>query len=250
MYENILKIAINICHSNVYCVNPPEHKHLSNFSLIFFPRSAGNVRELNWFEHIYVFVNSSGLIYYKIRSDYSVTCGLDMTYFPFDTQTCNIDVATQELSSYDANLTRGTGTSADPELWENKNGFQLKACRPPRNTKIKKALRTDRKLFPFIWPHYWVILILTFNKHGSLEYNHLQVNVRQNMTSDLDLLALILKFDLGMVKMCQQTKNKVPTFCSSNVIAWTDRQIGTNTDKTEIISYLRMIEINITHLHF
>ena len=78
--------------------------------------SAGNVRELNWFQHIYVFVNSSGLIYYKIRSDYSVTCGLDMTYFPFDIQTCNIDVATQELSSYDANLTKGTGTSADLQM--------------------------------------------------------------------------------------------------------------------------------------
>ena len=84
---------------------------LSGVSL-FSHCSAGNVRELNWFQHIYVFVNSSGLIYYKIRSDYSVTCGLDMTYFPFDTQTCNIDVATQELSSYDANLTKGTGRGA------------------------------------------------------------------------------------------------------------------------------------------
>ena len=69
--------------------------------------SAGNVREVIWYENVYVYVNSSGHVYWKIRSDYSVTCGLDMTYFPFDTQICNIDVATQELSTFDANLTNG-----------------------------------------------------------------------------------------------------------------------------------------------
>ena len=65
------------------------------------------MREVIWYENVYVYVNSSGHVHWKIRSDYSVTCGLDMTYFPFDTQTCNIDVATQELSTFDANLTNG-----------------------------------------------------------------------------------------------------------------------------------------------
>ena len=69
------------------------------------------MREVIWYQNVYVYVNSSGHVYWKIRSDYSVTCGLDMTYFPFDTQTCSIDVATQELSTFDANLTNGKRNS-------------------------------------------------------------------------------------------------------------------------------------------
>ena len=66
------------------------------------------MRELNWFDHTFVYITSDGHVFFKIRSDYSVTCALDMTYFPFDTQTCNIAVATQELSIDDVSLTKGT----------------------------------------------------------------------------------------------------------------------------------------------
>ena len=41
---------------------------------------------------------------------------------------------------------------------------------------------------------------------------------------DLDPMTLVLKFDLDMVKMYLHTKNEVPSYSSSKVIAWTDRQ--------------------------
>ena len=36
---------------------------------------------------------------------------------------------------------------------------------------------------------------------------------------DLDLVTLVLKLDLGMVKMYLHTKNKVPSYSGSKVIA-------------------------------
>ena len=50
---------------------------------------------------------------------------------------------------------------------------------------------------------------------------------------DLDPMTLVLKLDLDMVKMYLHTKNKVPSYSGSKVIAWTDRQ----TDSSEIITY-------------
>ena len=41
---------------------------------------------------------------------------------------------------------------------------------------------------------------------------------------DLDLMTLVLKLDLDMVKMYLHTKNKVPSYSGSKVIAWTDTQ--------------------------
>ena len=41
---------------------------------------------------------------------------------------------------------------------------------------------------------------------------------------DLDPLTLVLKLDLDMVKMYLHTKNEVPSYSGSKVIAWTDRQ--------------------------
>ena len=54
---------------------------------------------------------------------------------------------------------------------------------------------------------------------------------------DLDIMTLILKYDLDMVKMYLHTKNEVPSYSSSKVIAWTDRQTYTETDSNEIITY-------------
>ena len=54
---------------------------------------------------------------------------------------------------------------------------------------------------------------------------------------DLNPMTLILKPDLDMIKMYLYTKNDVPSFSSSKVIAWTDTQTDRQTDLTEIITY-------------
>ena len=58
---------------------------------------------------------------------------------------------------------------------------------------------------------------------------------------DLDPMTLILKIDLDMVKMYLHTKNEVPSYSGSKVIAWTDRQTDgqthRQTDSSEIITY-------------
>ena len=57
-----------------------------------------------------------------------------------------------------------------------------------------------------------------------------------NFDFDLDPMTLILKLDLDMVKMYPYTKNEIPSYSSSKVIAQTDTQ----TDSTEIIAYPHM----------
>ena len=57
-----------------------------------------------------------------------------------------------------------------------------------------------------------------------MEYKQIQLKVRENMmfySLDLGLnsVTLILKIDLGMVKMYLHTKNEVPSYSSSKVIA-------------------------------
>ncbi len=69
--------------------------------------SAVKTRERIWFERANVHVFSSGLVYFKIRSDFTTTCSLNMQMFPFDTQTCSIDVSLQEYGTYQVNFTNG-----------------------------------------------------------------------------------------------------------------------------------------------
>ena len=65
---------------------------------------------------------------------------------------------------------------------------------------------------------------------------------------DLDPMTLILKLDLDMVKMYLHTKNEVPSYISSKVIAWTDRHTETQTDLNEIITYshTRMVKTRLS----
>ena len=74
---------------------------------------------------------------------------------------------------------------------------------------------------------------------------------------DHDPMTLILKLDPDMVKMYLHTENKVRSWGSSNVIAWTDRQTRRQTqtdtlrqtDSNEIITYpYRRMVIKITTL--
>ena len=46
---------------------------------------------------------------------------------------------------------------------------------------------------------------------------------------DLDPMTLVLNCDLDMVKMYLHTKNEVPSYSSSKVIAWTDRHTDRQT---------------------
>ena len=72
------------------------------------------------------------------------------------------------------------------------------------------------------------------------------VKVKENMMFysfdlDLDPMTLTLKLDLDMVKMYIHTKDEVPSYSGSKVIALTDR----HTDSNEIITYphTRMVKI-------
>ena len=131
--------ATYLVNSSVYMTTRNQHGKLcKQFNLMCLYCSAGSVRELSWFQNIYLFILSTGKVHFKIRSDYSVTCGsvvlflktfhtiywrhadkantkpciafcrLDMTYFPFDKQTCFADVAMQEFAIYQINMTQGT----------------------------------------------------------------------------------------------------------------------------------------------
>ena len=63
-------------------------------------------------------------------------------------------------------------------------------------------------------------------------------------------MTLVVKLDLGIIKMYVCTKNEVPTFSSSKVIIWTDRQTDRlnwnyylphmNADGNKMISKTRM----------
>ena len=55
-----------------------------------------------------------------------------------------------------------------------------------------------------------------------MEYKHIQLKDRENMmfySFDLDPMTLVLKLDLDMVKMYLHTKNEVPSYSGSKVIA-------------------------------
>ena len=57
-----------------------------------------------------------------------------------------------------------------------------------------------------------------------MEYKHTQVKIRENMMFysfdfDLDPMTLILKLDLDMVKMYPHSKNEVPSYSGSKVLA-------------------------------
>ena len=78
----------------------------------------------------------------------------------------------------------------------------------------------------FRWP--WPL------RHVLVEYKHVQLKDRENMMFysfdlDLDPMTLVLKLDLDMVKMYLYTKNELPSYSSSKVIAWTDRQTHRQT---------------------
>ena len=78
---------------------------------------------------------------------------------------------------------------------------------------------------------------MTFTfKQVLVEYKYIQLKFRENMMVysfdlDFDPMTLLLKHDLHMVKMYLHTKNEVSSYNSSEVMAWTDWQTNTHTDR-------------------
>ena len=72
--------------------------------------SAGTVYQDSFFKHFGVQVHANGSATWAFGGNFITSCNLDMTYFPFDTQTCSLSIEnwaydTNHVSS--ANITRG-----------------------------------------------------------------------------------------------------------------------------------------------
>ena len=85
---------------------PNSHFHSlqfwDDFFFTFF--SAEDVRKDIWFKHTNINVFHDGKVVWSIRSKFSTTCGLDMTYFPYDLQHCPITVGLQAYTEKSVNL--------------------------------------------------------------------------------------------------------------------------------------------------
>ena len=76
----------------------------------------------------------------------------------------------------------------------------------------------------------WVAL--TF-KQVLMEYQCTEEKIKYNIIFhsfdlSIDPVTLILKFDLNIIKIYLCTKNGVPSYGGSKVIAWTDRHTESN----------------------
>ena len=100
----------------------------------------------------------------------------------------------------------------------------------------------------FIWP--WPSYDFDLWGMFLVEYKHVQLKDRENMMFLLILTLTLIqwpwysKLDLDMVKMYLHTKNEVPSYSGSKVIAWNrqthrqDRQTHRQTDRLEWNYYL------------
>ncbi len=52
-------------------------------------------------------IKPDGLVAWLVRSDFLITCALDMTHFPMDQQLCSMNVSLQTYQSMLVNLTNG-----------------------------------------------------------------------------------------------------------------------------------------------
>ena len=69
--------------------------------------SATDVRKINWVQNMMAIVFPTGRVVFIIKSDFHTTCSLDMTQFPFDSQTCYLDICLQMYPQISVNLTTG-----------------------------------------------------------------------------------------------------------------------------------------------
>ena len=69
--------------------------------------SATDFRKINWIQYMMAMVFPNGRVIFIIRSDFQTTCSLDMTSFPFDSQTCYVDMCLQMYPANNVNLTTG-----------------------------------------------------------------------------------------------------------------------------------------------
>ena len=86
------------------------HGNFTNNLLIlelFVLCSATDFRKINWIQYMMAMVFPTGRVIFIIRSDFQTTCSLDMTSFPFDSQTCYVDICLQMYPASSVNLTTG-----------------------------------------------------------------------------------------------------------------------------------------------
>ena len=69
--------------------------------------SATDFRKINWIQYMMAMVFPNGRVIFIIRSDFQTTCSLNMTSFPFDSQTCYVDMCLQMYPANNVNLTTG-----------------------------------------------------------------------------------------------------------------------------------------------
>ena len=70
-----------------------------------------------------------------------------------------------------------------------------------------------------------------------MEYRHIQVKVRQNMSFYSFPMTLLLKRDLDMVKIYLYIGNEIPSYNGSNYIYQEPDETDRNTGSTEINTY-------------
>ncbi len=78
---------------------------------------------------------ADGLVAWMVRSDFLVSCSLDMTYFPMDQQSCSIDVSLQTHTSFLVNFTNGKEPTI-PQVYIPKRRTLIQAL-PPTNVYNK-----------------------------------------------------------------------------------------------------------------
>ena len=91
----------------------------------------------------------------------------------------------------------------------NKNAFDPIANHPCKSTS------------PYKWPWPW-------QRNNKLKYVKYHFCTRPRPWP----MTLILKLDLDMAKICLHTKNEVPMWSGSKIIAWTDTDTQTDTQKS------------------
>ena len=85
----------------------PAYSYLFEKCISF---SATDFRKINWIQYMMAMVFPNGRVIFIIRSDFQTTCSLDMTSFPFDSQTCYVDICLQMYPANNVNLTTGIAT--------------------------------------------------------------------------------------------------------------------------------------------
>ena len=113
--------------------------------------SATDFRKINWIQYMMAMVFPNGRVIFIIRSDFQTTCSLNMTSFPFDSQTCYVDMCLQMYPTNNVNLTTGI-KSGVCGLVHNTDTFNAMLKGSKDYVMLKQGTNT-----------FWLIAFLIFN---------------------------------------------------------------------------------------